>query len=144
MKEVLNPQFLNMRRQTKDRVSCIFQSERTQERFSFAGHDIEKCSAIDDKNGNILEHSTLNMEWDSQGERHATISHSYNPVCTECFKGLNLQDEILQPRPKSIFCRKNLLLSPQLSSLGVAGGVCSHCSSMSSLVWDGQGEREVC
>ena len=68
LKEVLNPKFLNIRRQTKDQVSCLFRSEITEEKYSFVGHDIDKCSATDYENtGNILEHDgtsayNMNME----------------------------------------------------------------------------------
>ena len=77
-KEVLNPRFLELKKQgqTRDRVSCIFRLEKTENELNFASHDIDMCRANDFKNGNILEHeegsrhgsvSTLNMEWDSQG-----------------------------------------------------------------------------
>ena len=77
-KEVLNPRFLELKKQgqTRDRVSCIFRSEKTEDKLNFASHGINMCRANDFKNGNISEHeegskhgsvSTLNMEWDSQG-----------------------------------------------------------------------------
>jgi len=132
-KEVLNPRLLELGRkgQTRGRVSCIFHADKGEDNYNFASHSITLCMASDYANGNIQENEhvraggsgpSLDMEWDRR----------------DCFRDSHTDSPYIP--------RRNHLLSPKMPYhhephyLRENPVLRSHCSSMSSLAWDGQAD----